>query len=425
MQKLSSIIIFLLTISAISGYGQNETSYVTPINQCASFDITFKLDSVTSPIVTGPIFGGVYRKNNGNWSNTPTAITTTGDSIYSFTVGSTAEEYYAVFFASGVVPMYSDTFGIGQEQTTYLPNQTITCGESVQWLGNSVAVYGDTTFVNTIPGLFCDTITTLTVTTTPYIPSICVVTDQDNDGHNEVVFDISGGADYNIYRGSTFLTTRLSTDNTYYEDVEVLNSEFAYTYSIEAVDGCGISPASIGHTSIKLTTGSAPDSNTVNLTWNSYDGIEFTNEYYVIERTRGSQTDSIWGIPVVDYDQNPTSVTLSGHQAGDIYQVVVDLQLTCSPQRAEAPTIRSNRLNPNMTGIENAEAIAIRLLNPSDGLHLRSDRVLDVTVTDINGRLIASYQGVAALDELYESGMYLVMLTDGTQVITKRLVVTQ
>lgn len=74
---------------------------------------------------------------------------------------------------------------------------------------------------------------------------------------------------------------------------------------------------------------------------------------------------------------------------------------------------------------ELGEILNPHMLNPSDGLHLQSDRVLDVTVSDINGRLVASHQGVSVVNERYRSGMYIVTLTDGAHVVTKRLVVTQ
>lgn len=416
----------LLVLNAILGFAQSGTADITPLGLCGGWDNPSFIFNSVNPPSAGPFGIGIYTES-GIYSAGSFNL---GDTI---TIGASGTFFYVGALGSGQF-YYSDTVNIG-ESTWHLcapcGTEMLLSGESFIWpeagIDTVMCVPGDhqITYSTVVDQYGCTADTARSVHVDPYIPSICVVTDQDNDGHNEVVFDISGGADYNIYRGSTFLTTRLSTDNSYYEDTEALNGEFAYTYSIEAIDVCGTTPTSTGHTSIKLTTGSAPDSNTVNLTWNSYEGIDFTDEYYVIERTRGQQTDSIWGIPVVDYDQNPSSVTLSGHQAGDIYQVIVDLELTCSPQRSEAPTIRSNLLNPNATGIVDVEALKVILPNPSDGLHLQSDRALDVTVTDINGRLIASHQGVAVVNEHYRSGMYFVNLTDGVHVVTKRLVVTR
>lgn len=430
MKKLVSTIYILLAVNVLTGLGQNGTANITPLGQCAGSDNpSFILNSVT-PSGSGPFAGIVYDVTGTTGQALSTQIHV-GDTV--MVPANLDSAYYVVLSEWPILNyFYSDTISIGQSTGASAgPLVFVLSGESFLWVEAGIDTIlcapGDHQIIHStiIDQYGCTADTSQFVHVDPYIPSICVVTDQDNNGHNEIVFDISGGADYNIYRGSTYLTTRQSTDNNYYEDEAVSNSEFAYTYSIEAVDGCGTSPASNGHTTIKLTTGSAPDSNTVNLSWNPYEGIEFTNESYVIERTRNQQTDSIWGIPAVDYNQSPTPVTLPGHQAGDIYQVVVELQLTCTPQRSEAPAIRSNLLNPNATGIEDAEAINIMLPNPSDGLHLQCDRILQVTVTDINGRQIASYQGVAVVNEWYRSGMYIVSLTDGTHTVTKRLVVTR
>lgn len=310
---------------------------------------------------------------------------------------------------------------------------SVNCGETFTWAvdGTTNTLFENDTvlsssFFNTYG---CDSVVTQNIYVNQYVPTICVVTDDDGDGYNEVVFEKIQErplAEYVIYRGQgpnpTPIDTVFTNEISIFEDTAVYNHVSRYTYTIGAMgDLCVAGSSWSEHTTIKLTSSLGSNAGDVNFLWDDYEGIDLNGLDYGIERTRNGNVTTVYSTPTYN---GPYDVTIGGHQPGDDYRVVVDPNLNCSPTRSNV-VIRSNRSNPDGVGIEHAHSLGFTMSNPSDGLHLQSDRVLDVTVSDINGRLVASHQGVSVVNERYRSGMYIVTLTNGAHVVNKRLVVTQ
>lgn len=101
---------------------------------------------------------------------------------------------------------------------------------------------------------------------------------------------------------------------------------------------------------------------------------------------------------------------------------------SCSPSLNKTDSglsTRSNIEDPGLTGISNIENGILSFINPSNGLHLTTGRPMDVSIYDLNGRLIATHSQITKLDVPLENGMYLVTLNDGRYSVTKRLVVVR
>lgn len=301
--------------------------------------------------------------------------------------------------------------------------------------GPDVTPFNDSLYsseVGTLPwfiiATFGDTIGTIDNIHIVARPQICLATTDSTSTNVEIKLTHFANAGYglvDLYRYVTSTTSVLvgtiDTSSLTITDTDVNVQSTSYSYYVE-VEGCPISDA---HNTIYLSQG--PGSTGVNLAWTEY--------------TIGGSSDEIDGYTVWKYDNATsefaelTSVIGLGYTdlngtSDDVYFIEATKIGGCADNPyakldGSQGSIVSNLFGVNFTGIDDVQSIDYSMVNPSDGIHLTIDRPMDVSIYDLNGRLINTHSQITKLDDPLENGIYLVTLNDGRNAVTKRLVVVK
>jgi hypothetical protein len=261
-------------------------------------------------------------------------------------------------------------------------------------------------------------------------PHICLVTSTVN-GDMEIVVEPSSILGYDtlgIYRtgglGEQYIGQIDAANNTTVVDVAVPLTN-AWQYVARGGADC---PDSESHQPIYLWN------NNGQLNWEDYllDGEEYTelSGYDVLQLdTLTFAWNSVGSVAIANDNWFNVSVTPS-YYPDAIYQLQAMQNSICDlgsgKQSAEDGIVLSNPTSiPMSTSITDEEIIATILINPSDGLHLTTNKPVDVSIYTMLGQWIAMHPKTTRVDAYLENGAYLIVLNTGHSTFTKKLIVSK
>jgi hypothetical protein len=178
------------------------------------------------------------------------------------------------------------------------------------------------------------------------------------------------------------LAEQPQNDFSTYLDTTSKPAQSSASYKISMLDTCGNeSYISYVHTTILLSSNQGIN-NTVNLSWNAYQGFTYSN-FEIWRSANGgpmSQLTTVSNTTLAYVDNSPP--------AQAYYQIRVTNPNGCNPSRSafDYSTVRSNIVNNMPTAIQSPNALTQNLTifpNPSTGL--------------VNMRLMGQYEGSATL----------------------------
>jgi len=179
------------------------------------------------------------------------------------------------------------------------------------------------------------------------------------------------------------------------------------------------------HTSIHLQT------NGRNLNWTSYVGLTNLTGFYIWRKNPG---DTVWSQIGTTSNISNTSYTDNSVTYQDSSEFIVEalrnegcntnVWKTNDTQFASG-SIRSNKALSTLTGISATTADKkIKMINPSDGLHLTCENPVDVIVSSITtGQIINYTKNITALNLDLMPGIYSVDIRNGNYRTVRKLVV--
>ena len=252
-------------------------------------------------------------------------------------------------------------------------------------------------------------------------PKICVITTDETDNHNVVLWEdpienSENIAYYKILReGNTTNVfdsigiTEVAAENSY-NDLDADNQQQAYRYQVVSVDKCNneSEPSDI-HKTIHLTINLGTNDN-VNLIWDQYAGITYDQ----IRILRGSSQDDLEELVVLP--STALSFTDQESVIGDVYyQIEITTQVDCDLGR------RLVKISSNIAGFlsdSTDEFFSTFSVYPNpvgEILYLDSEQNLQVTIIDTAGKLYSTNYIRPGLSQLLVSdlapGIYLLELS--------------
>lgn len=292
---------------------------------------------------------------------------------------------------------------------------------TTQYLIDSV-IYAYHTGITNSTNLYESQVYDISFTSSP-VPRICLVTSNDS-GVAEIFLE---PANYlsdvvSLFRdGSPIPIATITASDTglVVDDVNLLQQSRMYTISSAY---CGDGEQSIS--TMNLSEGNGQ------LEWTTINELGYgSNEVtgYNVLKLNGNTFDSIGYVP--DGAPSPWYRDL-GWSLGDSYQIEVAKLDVCDPssssKRSIGTSILSNPLTPaeSITSIFDIDEDIMYMVNPSNGLELKLKKPMDVIAYDMTGRVAKTYSNASSINDTdYTSGMYLVTITDGTNIGTKRLII--
>jgi hypothetical protein len=223
----------------------------------------------------------------------------------------------------------------------------------------------DSTYALTVTGAnnCASTLVAIVGKQVPVTPQICLVTVDSATRNNEIVWEkpsINPGiAFYRIYRESSAANVFIPIGTRHVDSLSSFVDSVAspeaksWKYRLSAVDSCGVeSNLSSVHKTIHLLQGIGVLPNSVNLLWDNYEGINFTQQTYYIYRNTTANfqlIDSIAFQPLF----NSRSLFSQPVTDPNLYYIVEALPPgTCTATEAKSyNTTRSNASRAAESGI--------------------------------------------------------------------------
>ena len=301
------------------------------------------------------------------------------------------------------------------------------CGNSLHVNYNSrlelIAVPDfETRFIGWSNGI-TDSIYTVTVTDDTAIAAvfakknveveICMVTVQNK--HNVIVWEKGDEVrNYYIYREKSVLGEyELIGVSPYdslsvWEDVDSRPATRSYRYKIAAEDIYGYPmPLSSEHKTMHLSINKGMG-NSWNLSWNEYEGAEFTT-YMMYRGTENGNLELLDEMPV---GGNTTYTDIDAPEGTVYYQVCVLKNEPCFISKNGDNLIRSNIATNNPVGIENSAIFDMNAYVCNGRIFVNGVDGQTVNITDITGRQIYCGEYMVNGYNVPLSGIYIVKVGD-------------
>ncbi|MFM7023077.1 MAG: T9SS type A sorting domain-containing protein [Flavobacteriales bacterium] len=305
-------------------------------------------------------------------------------------------------------------------------------------------------------------VTSTAATLSTFDFKICMVTIENE--RNQIIFQKPGNMatvdSFFIYRegivtGQFDLIGKLySTDLSVFADTTSLPRQQAYIYkmAIKFKDG-SVSTMTTPHTTMLLTTNRGVNNTTWNLIWNKYEGISVATYqiYRGLDSTSLSYLASVSGSNSIFTDNNAP--------AGDIYYQIVILGTTCTPAQggpvpggaAATPQVLGGsytEIKSNINRTKDTASVVTAVLplskaelqlypNPSTGnftiaVHSGFQLMANITVCSVLGEVVynqdqtlSGQQQIPVSLNNVATGVYVVKIQSGEEVVTKRILISK
>jgi hypothetical protein len=278
----------------------------------------------------------------------------------------------------------------------------------------------------------CHSFTSNTINKSPYQNQrICIVTLDSSNTYNTVVWEKTAGLGieyFKIYKLSDSTSQYVLTGEQPYGtfstfvDSSSRPSQFSSSYEISIVDSCNdessLSPL---HKTILLSS-SLGTGNTVNLSWNAYEGFTYNN-FEIWRGSNGGVMSLLATVANTTYAYIDNNPPLQPN-----YQVHIINPNGCNPSRSlfDYSTVRSNIVTPSQSsGIASIGIDEIGLYpNPNNGhfrLSLGQSNTVIVKVYNNEGALILNTIMTEIDLSAQPQGNYMVLIQTDKGVYTRKL----
>ncbi|MDA7731748.1 Ig-like domain-containing protein, partial [Flavobacteriaceae bacterium] len=231
--------------------------------------------------------------------------------------------------------------------------------------------------------------------------SVCYVTTDSDDFTKNRIFlsyqDIYNDKKYEILRegseaGVYEKIGEIDSGESSFLDTSSNNSSSSYSYKVRLVDNCDVvSSESSGHRTILLQSSLAVD-NSVNLNWNSYEGVNYST-YKIYRRVNNGNFEELTAISSTNNSYNDTEADVT--QNAYAYYVSIAIQNCNTTQKTGAKENLSNNFRYTSRANETTEIKSNQKFIQDDNADYDNDGVLNAvdscldtpegSIVDVNG----------------------------------------
>jgi hypothetical protein len=231
--------------------------------------------------------------------------------------------------------------------------------------------------------------------------SVCYVTTDSDDFTKNRIFlsykDIYNDKKYEILRegseaGVYEKIGEIDSGESSFLDSSSNNSSSSYSYKVRLVDNCDVvSSESSGHRTILLQSSLAVD-NSVNLNWNSYEGVNYST-YKIYRRVNNGNFEELTAISSTNNSYNDTEADVT--QNAYAYYVSIAIESCNTTQKTGAKENLSNNFRYTSKANETTEIKSNQKFIQDDNADYDNDGVLNAvdscldtpegSIVDVNG----------------------------------------